>query len=339
MINLYIKSGKSKGYFDAESVIRAGFIFNYITGGRGIGKTFGFLKYFIDNGIPFILMRRTQVEADLQGDMITSSLKPHLLRNDIKARFSKFGGGKLCSVTDPEGKPICVICALSTISSLRGIDLSEYGAIVYDEFITEPHVKKIKAEGQALENAYETINRNRELDGLPPVKLYCLSNSLNLANDIFIYRDMLPEAERMISTGEEISIHDPRTLLIIAQRSPISERKAGTAQYQSASEEYAKMAISNEFILNDFTYVKKLSNLKEYKCVCAVGDRYIYKHKSNGTYYVCNVRANTKNVYANTYSDLQRFQRERWKIYGKYLDGFVRFDSYQSIALFEKYYK
>lgn len=339
MINLYITSGKSAGYFDAESVINAGYIFNYITGGRGIGKTFGFLRYFIDNRIPFILMRRTQTEADLQGDIITSSLKPHLLRNDIQARFNKFAGGKLTSVTDPDGAMICVICALSTISSLRGIDLSEFGTIIYDEFITEPHVKKIKAEGQALENAYETINRNRELDGLDPVKLYCLSNSLNLANDIFIYRDLLPYAERLINTGEEVATPDPRTLLIIAQHSPISARKAGTVLYQSASEEYAKMAISNEFILNDFSYVKKIKNLNEYKCVCKVGDRFIYKHKQNGQYYVCPVRAQTKHIYSNTYSDLQRFQRERWRIYTRYLDGLVRFDSYQSIALFEKYYK
>lgn len=339
MINLYIKDGKSAGYFDAVSVILAGFIFNYITGGRGIGKTFGFLKYFIDNKIPFILMRRTQTEADLQGDYITSSLKPHLLRNKIQAKFTKFAGGKLTSVTDPDGSVICVICALSTIASLRGIDLSEFGTIIYDEFITEPHVKKIKAEGQALENAYETINRNRELDGLPPVRLFCLSNSLNLANDIFIYRDLLPYAEKLIGSGKEIAIPDERTLLVIAQHSPISERKAGTVLYQSASEEYAKMAISNKFILNDFTYVRRIKNLNEYKCVCAVGDRYIYKHKSNGQYYVCDIRAQTKNTYTNSYSDLQRFRRERWKIYVKYLDGAVRFDTYQSVALFEKYYK
>ena len=339
MINLYIKSGKSAGYFDAESIIIAGYIFNYITGGRGIGKTFGFIKYFIDNHIPFVLMRRTQTEADLQGDYITSSLKPHLIRNSINAKFVKFGGGKLTSVTDQDGNMICVICALSTIASLRGIDLSDFSHIIYDEFITEAHVKKIKAEGQALENAYETINRNRELDGLDPVRLYCLSNSLNLANDIFIYRNLLTEAEQMINTGREICIHDPRTLLVIAQRSPISLRKTNTAQYQSAAEEYARMAISNEFVLNDFSYVKKLKNLSEYKCICAVGDRYIYKHKNNGGYYVCNKRGQTKNIYTNSYSDLQRFQRERWKLYGKYLDGYIRFDSYQSIALFEKYYK
>lgn len=338
-MDLYIKDGRSAGYFNAEAVIGAGYTFNYITGGRGIGKTYGMLAWFIDNKIPFILMRRTQTEADLQGDPITSSLKPHIVRNALKVKYTKSAGGKLCTVTREDGSVICVICALSTIATLRGIDLTDFSYIVYDEFITEPHVKKLKAEGQALENAYETINRNRELEGSDPTRLFCLSNSLNLANDVFIYRDLIPYAESLIMSGEEYAEVDRNTLLVIAQHSPISEKKAGTVQYQSASEEYARMSIKNEWILNDFTYVKDLKNLNEYRCICKVGDRYIWKHKSSMNYYVTRRQGSTKNIFTNSNSDMQRFARIYSSIYLRYLDGYVRFDSYQSIALFEKYYK
>ena len=39
------------GYVDVASILNAGYTFNFITGGRGIGKTYGFIKYFIEFGI------------------------------------------------------------------------------------------------------------------------------------------------------------------------------------------------------------------------------------------------------------------------------------------------
>ena len=337
-MDLYIKKGPSEGYFDASAVISAGYTYNYITGGRGIGKTFGFLSYFIDNRIPFILMRRTQTEADIQSNPVTSSLKKHLIRNGIDVKFEPFADHKLVNVKDEDGRSVCLICALSTIASLRGIDFDDYENIVYDEFITEPHVRALRSEGFALDNAYETINRNRELDGFRPVRMYCLSNSLNLANDIFISKDLVTPAENLISSGNETYIRND-TLLVIAQHSPISERKAGTALYKNASDEFYKMAIQNKFVLNDFTYVKKLKSLKEYRCLFGVGDLYIYKHKSRAEYYAAQIRAQTPTYYGSNKNDLQRFQREQRKMFAKYLDGLIRFDSYESIALFEKYYK
>lgn len=333
-MNLYLKSG----WLDVRSIISAGYTFNFITGGRGIGKTYGFIKYFIDNDIPFILLRRTEIETQLQTDPKTSSVSVYL--DTLGTSFhTMLHGKKIRSLyRDDNDHEICICAALSTFASLRGIDLSKYKYILYDEFITEPHVRALKMEGLALSSAYETINRNRELSGVDPVRLFALSNSLNIANDIFMHFDLVTPAETMIGSGQEVYTSG-RVMLLILQNSPISKAKADTALYDAASEEYAKMAIQNQFILNDFRYVKK-QPLKEYRPIWSVGSLYIYEHKSRPEYYVTFTRAKLakSQTYGDNYMDLKRMQRDHIRTWWNYLDGMIKFDSYKAVSLFEKYF-
>lgn len=280
------------------------------------------------------------MEADLQGDPATSSLTANMSALHIDAKYTKLVKGKLIQVSDnADGHEICMCCALSTFHSVRGIDLSRYRYLVYDEFITEPHVKTMKAEGIALFNVYESINRNRELSGGAPLVFIGLSNSLNIANDVFIQFDLVTAAESMINNGGEV-YRSGNIQMIIVQNSPISQRKASTALYQSASEEYARMSLHNEFILNDFTYVRK-RNLQEYKGIWAVGDLYVYKHKSRSEYYVCFSRCKLPKdkIYGSNYLDLERMKKEKWRFWLRYVEGCVAFESYKAAALFEKYFK
>ena len=66
--------------------------------------------------------------------------------------------------------------ALSTFGNLRGVDFSDVDMIFFDEFVPQKNARPIKAEAEAFFNLYETVNRNRELDGRPPVRVLMLSN-------------------------------------------------------------------------------------------------------------------------------------------------------------------
>ena len=336
IMNLY---DQKTGYVDVASILNAGDTFNFITGGRGIGKTYGFIKYFIESGIPFIFLRRTQIEADLQADSVTSSLTAYLAPAGLHMKTDRIAK-KISRISIEEtGQEICVCAALSTFASIRGIDLSKYEYILYDEFITEPHVRALKMEGIALFNAYESVNRNRELNGRDPLRLVGLSNSLNIANDVFIQFDIVNAAERMINTGEE-SFTRGDLLLLILQNSPISRRKKETALYQNASEEYSRMSIDNQFILNDFRYVQK-RKISEYICRWSVGDLYVYEHKHREEYYITFTQAKIKRAdrYGSNYMDLERMKKDKVHFWFKYISGYVFFDSYKAVALFEKYFK
>ena len=334
-MNLYDKHG----WVNVPEILQNAAPFTFITGGRGIGKTYGFIKYFLENRIPFIYMRRTQIEADLQADPVTSSLTKNLSDTGRSFKADKVAK-KLSRLLDPEsGEEICICCALSTFSGIRGVDLSKYDYVLYDECIPEPHVKSIRMEGLALFNVYESINRNRELEGRQPLVLIGLSNSMNLANDIFMQFNLIETAEMMIQQDQEI-FTSGNIMLLILQHSPISEKKKGTVLYQSASEEYAKMAIENRFVLNDFRYVQR-RKLQEYLPDWSVGDLYIYVHKSRPEYYVTFTPAklDREHVYGSNYMDLERMKRDKWHSWIQYLDGYYTFENYKAVALFEKYFK
>ena len=53
------------GYIDFSKVLSYGVPYNFMVGGRGIGKTYGALKYMIEHDIKFVFMRRTQTQLDV----------------------------------------------------------------------------------------------------------------------------------------------------------------------------------------------------------------------------------------------------------------------------------
>ncbi len=334
-MNLYLDNG----YLDMKSIIESEYPFIFVPAARGTGKTYGSLKYHIEAGHKILLIRRTKTEAELQAKAESTSYKTVFNDLGIDNFFctsSASAGYGTVQIGGDEPQTVAYVAALNTFASVRGLDFSDIDYIVYDEFIAEPHVRKIKNEGMALANLYESVNRNRELNGHRPVQLLCLANSVNMANDTFMYFNLIEEAERMLQEDIEISELGNK-LLIIPQHSPVSDLKSETALYKAVSSEFAEMAIKNKFILNDFTYVQKRS-LKEYSCVFKVGDLYMYRHKSNKEYYCTFVRGQTKVIYQNGYADLTRFRRDKWRFAGYYLDGMIRFENYRAVALWEKYF-
>lgn len=335
-MNIYADNG----YLDMQSVIESGYPFIFLPAARGTGKTYGALKYHLEHDHKILLIRRTKQEAELQAKKESTSYKTVLedlqIDDYICTSMSASGYGTVQIRDKEEYKTIAYVACLKTFASVRGIDFSDIDYIVYDEFIAEPHVPRIKNEGMALANLFESVNRNRELYDKPPVQLLCLANSVNMANDVFMYFDLIEEAEKMLQEGREIAELGNK-LLIIPQHSPISDQKSKTALYQAVNNEFSEMAIRNKFILNDFTYVQK-RNLKEYKCLFSVGDLYVYEHKSAQHFYVTFTRGQTKNVYTNGYADIKRFRRDHWRFAGYYLDGMIRFENYRAVALWEKYF-
>lgn len=334
-MNLYLDNG----YLDMKSIIESEYPFIFVPAARGTGKTYGSLRYHLEKGHRILLIRRTKTEAELQAKKESTSYKA--IFNDLGIEeyyctsYSSAGYGTV-QIGGEDPRTVAYVAALNTFASVRGLDFSDIDYIVYDEFIAEPHVRKIKNEGMALANLYESVNRNRELQGRDPVQLLCLANSVNMANDTFMYFNLIEQAEKMLQEDIEF-MEIGNKLLIIPQHSPVSDMKSKTALYQAVSSEYAEMAIKNKFILNDFTYVQKRS-LKEYSCLFKVGDLYMYRHKSNKEFYCTFVRGQTKNEYQNGYADLTRFRRDKWRFAGYYLDGMIRFENYRAVALWEKYF-
>lgn len=329
-MNIYEKSG----YLDIEKILSLKQPFTFIVGGRGIGKTYGALKYALEHHLRFILLRRTQTQTDLINKPQFSPLKP------LDPEISTKAISKYNSAIMKDDKLLGYTAALSTISSMRGFDASDVDLIIYDEFIPEKHERPIKHEATAFLNAYETINRNRELQGKSPVQVLALANAMDLANPIFIELGIVNQVNNLIETGRSnIYLDRQRGLLcVICFGSPISQQKQNTALYRLTNKnEFAKMALENEFAFEEIGIIRS-ANLNEYRNIVTIGEITIYKHKSEKRYYVSEHKTGSGDEFSTGDVERIRFQKKYYYLWQNYLDYKIQFESYLCQVLFEKYF-
>lgn len=334
-----MKLFSENGYVDIRSILADDerFTFVWIIGGRATGKTYTTLKTFIEDDVRFIYMRRRQTQVDL---IKTPEFNPFkkLNKNEgwtitpapITKNHSGFYVGKEeDGILKPTGAPLGYAMALSTISGLRGFDASDIDIWCYDEFIAERNERPISNEGAAFLNAYETINRNRELEGEKPLRFLGLSNSNTAANDIFLYLHLTEVVEKMKKKGQRIwKDLKRRTMIIDLGDSEISEQKRDTALYQMAEgTDFIGMSLDNEFIDDDFSNIRSCP-LVEYIPKVAIGEICIYKHKSRREYYVSATLTGSPKVIENTEAGKLLFRQKYDYLWDLFLHGKMVFENF-----------
>lgn len=325
-MNIYLPNG----YLNVRKLYSIDVPFIFIFSGRGIGKTYGGLEMVIEDDIQFMLMRRTQSQTDLINKPEFTPFKKLNLDKGwtiTTKQVSKYNSG---IYEDEEGGlPIGYTCALSTLSNMRGFDASDVEVLIYDEFIPERHERPLKNEASALWNAYETINRNRELNGDPALKLMAFANSNDIANPIFMDLGVVKTIRRMEKKGQEVYINRDKGLCIVnVMRSPISEAKSDTALYKlKKGSDFNNMAIGNKFS-NEVAGRMRSRNLREYKPLVAIGELCIYEHKHNNTLYATLHKSGAFEQYGTGDIERARFIKDWRFVWLMYLDNDIEFEEY-----------
>jgi hypothetical protein len=237
----------------------------------------------------------------------------------------------------PQGSPIGYTCALSTISNMRGFDASDVDVLIYDEFIPEKHERPLKNEGAAFLNAYETINRNRELNGYKPLQVLCLANANDLANPIFMELKLVRKSEQMRRKKQEIHIDRERGVsLFILDKSPISQQKKNTALYRlTDGTNFEKMSLNNDFAGEEMCRIST-KNLKEYKPIVSVGEITVYEHKSSRSFYISTHRTGASTIYGTGDVEKARFRRVYSWVWEEYMENNIEFEEYLCEVLLTK---
>lgn len=287
--------------------------FQVFMGGRGTGKTYSALLGALRKREKFVLMRRTSTEIDImlsnKSGEGANPFKSINIRENKNINLSKIVKN-LAGIYD-DNNLIGYAVALSTISSIRGIDLSDSESLIFDEFIPESHVKRLKEEGKAFLNAYETINRNREIEGKNPMKVFLLANSNNLYNPIFDELGIINIIEKMLKDNKQdyYNINRGLAVHILKSSDKFINEKSNTALYKLTNNtDFYKMSINNEFSFNDFSYIGH-QNLKGYSPICQLDNFYIYRKKSTYEYYITYSRANVIKFNSSHINELRRFKK------------------------------
>lgn len=324
------------GYFDVRNVLKLGMPFNYIFGGRGTGKTFSAIETVLTDKIPFVYSRRLQKQVD---NVMNPELSPFTPVEDylgVKTELKPLSKDNKAVYLD--GERLGITASLQTFSSLRGFSAEYIKIWIHDEFIPESTEAKLRGdEGDAYLNAYETINRNRELKGEKPLISLCLANANDIGNPIFMQLNLIKVVEKMKLHNKLFYLNKERGIFIAAlDNSPISVKKRDTALYRlTKGSDFEKMAIDNMF-LDDSIAVVKSKSLIEYKPFVIIADCCIYKHKSNNTYYMSEHKSGSPPEYTTAKADLERFQRAYYYLWNAYLDRRIEFENKLCSLLFER---
>lgn len=263
-----------------------------VIGGRGIGKTYSALSFLLETGKKFLYLRNTDKQMSLCASAFGNPFKK--VASDLGRDVTMKAAGEIYVVKEDD-EVIGYGAALSTFENLRGVDLSDVEYVLFDEFIEN---RKLSfKQGSAFMNLYETINRNRELEGRTPLICILLSNAQRLSNPILADLGMIPIIEDMIRTDVRLRI--TREYYIELPESSVSEAKSETALYKlAAGSRYADEALKNEFANDSFFNVGK-KPLQEFRPLCALDGIYIYRHKSGPQYYCCRSRAEVMEYNSN----------------------------------------
>lgn len=322
-------------YFTLDKSKKSDMPFNIFIGGRGTGKTFTTLdEAYVSNTEEsrFMYLRRTEVEVSSIADDKYNPFKAvnRIKGYNVQARYvTKNSVGEFYeSLESGEERFLGYASALSTFGKLRGADLCDVDKIVFDEFIKTRAGHPIKDEADLFFNAYETINRNREIEGRKPLKAYLLSNATTLNSPILEELNLITVIERMKRKGQIAYTDKDRGIHIeLLDHIQISEEKRETALYKlTKNTTYYAHALDNEFAYDSFENVAKVQ-LNEYLPWIQIDDLYIYRHKNRLEYYVCKSKGKCQHVFKGDNTPL--FKRNfGGRFYQLLIGGYVMFQSF-----------
>ncbi len=309
-----------------------------IIGPRGCGKTYSVLDYMQEQSTEeskFIYMRRDGTEIDSCSSEYGNPFKK---LNDDKGydihpfQISKFNGFGIAR--DDEAKVIGYGVALSTFASMRSQDFSDVDRIFFEEFIPEKHKRKIKGEGQALLNLYETVNRNRELLGEKPVELIMCANGIDLANPILLELGATSLIGKMLMNKQRrLTIPEKSLYIEIIPRTKVSELKEDTVLYRLANQDFVVDSLDTTFRGADLEFVRKNVNQKSYKTEFAYSDFVFFSNKEH--YYVARSKVPCKiAIPEREIARLQALFAPRYRILRAM--GNIYFDDYVTLAMFDR---
>lgn len=331
------------GWVNWRYLWQQGAAFTMVVGARGVGKTYGLFKMLTEGGIKFIYLRRLKTQLDACADAEGNPFKKlNSDTGDTIAPIKSKSAVRFYRTEDNNGRAVAVgEClgyglALSTVATIRGMDFSDVDAIVFDEAVPMAGEKPVKNEFESFLNFYETVNRNRELEGREPVRAFLLGNANRLANPYFSGWGFMRIAIRMIE-GRQMVYRTPDNtrMMVLLLESPISQKKSGTALYTNANESYKEMALSNAF-RTDPTSIRSYK-LRECLPIVSVGEIGIYRHKGTGRHYVSKTSDKTR-LYAGYGIELKMFRRDYVLLKDLYLSKLIDFEDYESELVFREYF-
>ena len=179
-------TAKEFSYYEIDKIMSLNAQFNFIVGGRGIGKTFGFKRFAIaaalKKGHQFIYLRRfkPELKSRTQFFMDVADFFPDW---EFRVNGREAQAAPISTAGDKkrEWQVIGFFIALSQAQNEKGGSYKAVRNILFDEFIIEKgHQQYLDDEHHTMLNFYSTIDRNQD-----KTRVFFMANSVSLSNPYF----------------------------------------------------------------------------------------------------------------------------------------------------------
>ena len=248
-------------YYSFNKLLSYQATYNFIVGGRGIGKTYGAKVLAIQDAIKkheeFIYLRR--YKSELKGRFSFFS--------DLLAEFPEEEfriDGLTAQIKDPIAKSgwrtIGYFAALSTSQTLKSVSYPKVTKILFDEFIIEKgSIHYLPNEVKIFNDFYSTVDRWKD-----KTKVFFIANSISVMNPYFIEFDIKPEPDKpFIRMADGFLVaHFPDSE---AFKRSVLKTKFGKF-IASTNSEYVNYAVESQFADNNENLIDKKTKEARYYC-------------------------------------------------------------------------
>ena len=303
-----------------------------IVGGRNTGKTYSTLKHYLTEKQKIVFCKRTNDDVDMlcAGNSVGKKsaeyevdFSPYKsinrdLETSVKAyKIHKGMGGFYDQDADgfAKGAPISYLVSLFAVSKIKGFDMSDAEAIVFDEFIPQPWDRINRKEGEQLMDLYKTVSRDKFIRTGKELKLICLANAVNVWNPTCEILEITDRMADMSAKHLNVFYDEERRILIHMIETPelMLEKEKETGIYQTMKDtNWGRMAFGNEFGYNDFSRIRKLP-LKGFRPIVSIEYKtkqwYIYSD-GDRWYMTASPAPNVKTYNLNTETGQKAFYYE-----------------------------
>lgn len=327
------------GWVNVPWIAGRGNWLNVLIGARQVGKTYGVLRYHLQEKISHILLRRTTDELKFIGG--NSELDPYkaLEREGYYYKLNAAGGFYNVVEHDGEGKAmpgtqLGLGLSLPQIAHIRGFNGSAFDSMILDEAVPEKGVRVLKTEGEQLLNAYTTISGNRELEGRQPLKLWLLSNTNNINSPILDALNLMDDIIKMQSRGWEWLEHDG-ICIFYGKSEKITDRRKQTvlARRVRSDSAFSQMAYNNEWAYDQSPLIKQRP-IKGMTPLCSYDDR-LYLWEDDSSVYVCGAKHKADRYSKDDFSTAQFVGNYLW-LKPWYANGMITFSDVKLLAMFKQ---
>lgn len=227
-------------YYNLDNIQARNATYNFIVGGRGIGKTYSLKRYvinsFIKTGAQFILLRRYKGELSTRSTFY-ADLIGEFDGYGMRIKGDEFQITRNPADTKPTWETMGFAVALSISSQKKSVAYPKVETIMYDEFIIERGVVQyLKNEHIVMNDFYSTVDRYKG-----KTKVFFLANSIGIMNPYFIEYGIEPDREWVRMRNGFICAHFPDDEDF---KSAVRETAFGKF---IAGSEYETYAVNNEF--------------------------------------------------------------------------------------------